>query len=168
MKSLKPTIYFTLLCLASHAYSGYNNPKSPQPGSPNQHHQPLAPKVPLTKLGNKAEKIDLGSCPYLDYYIYYCKPYTCSLKMPVPGEYKLTFYVKGHDSQNICNINYNIDTVSKSGDKIPFKIRCKLTKDGLESLRYQWKYYSSGYVDVFTRRSDDPLLKKQCQASIEM
>jgi hypothetical protein len=159
LRSLKCIMCLVILCIVQNlSYAQNNNIKS----------QPLSPKIPQTKLGNKADKMELGSCNYLDYYIYYCKPHTCSLNMPIPGRYKLTFNVKGQDSKKICNLHYSFDIVNKQGDKMPLKIKCELTQSGIEAMRYQWKYYSSGYVDVFTRRSEDPLLKKQCQATVEM
>jgi len=165
MKYINAILFF-LICHASP--SSFANKPNQTTTSPSKHNQPLSTNIPPIKLGNKAKEMDLGTCEYLDYYIYYCKPFSCALKMPVPGSYKLSFNVHGPRAGGTCNINYKFDISTNQGENIPFKISCNLTKDAVESFRYQWKYYSNGYVDVFTRRSEDPLLKKQCKASIEM
>ena len=149
---------------ANYFVNAQSNQNIPAPAN---HNLPLSPKLPQVKLGNKAKNMDLGTCQYLDYYVYYCKPFSCSLKMPVPGSYKLTFKVEEQNGGN-CLLNYKFDVTNAQGEKLPFKISCNLTAEGVEAFRYQWKYYSNGYVDILTKRSDDPLLRKQCTPSIEM
>ena len=126
-----------------------------------QYKSNLTESSEVVPIGKKMDNMNVGTCGYLDYYIYYCKPFKCTLKMPIPGYPKVDFVVEGKKG-NQCRLSYEFHTVRMSGEPYPIKLQCNLVESGLEAFRYQWKYYKDGYVDMFTKHSDNKLLRKQC------
>jgi hypothetical protein len=163
MKALLYLFLATIICINSLAKA---DNKTKQQPTPQEHIKYNSPNTPKNKNGYKLPSVDIGNCKYLDYYLYYCKPFTCSFVLPVPTTPSITFKVE-EKKDNYCKMNYRINLDSGTGEKIPLKVACSLNEIETEAFRYEWKYYQQGYVDVFVQRSKNPLLKKACKALVE-
>lgn len=108
----------------------------------------------------------LGTCEYLDYYIYNCLTFTCTVPIEfMGGDFAATFKIYGKN-QNICSFDYKFNSKMPDGQSFPIKIHCNLDSNGIYSFRKSWFEYTSGTGPGFTKSSQDPLLKKGCQPSL--
>jgi hypothetical protein len=112
-------------------------------------------------------KINLGSCEYLDYYLYNCLSFSCSFPVDFSG-YRLTasFNIEGRRVANSsCNLSYKFN--SRTSQQYPMKITCALDDVGIYQLRKLWYEYISGKGPGITESPKDPNLVKQCSPVLD-
>ena len=121
--------------------------------------------APLTAFSLEMEeaKVPIGQCKELDSYLYYCKPFSCSMPIPIPtNQANLQMSVLGEkDGQCYYSLFFEVITV---GEVVPWKIvsKCVLSPQGKIEAVKEFQEYKKGNIKIYMRSSKNPILKKEC------
>ncbi len=104
----------------------------------------------------------LGSCsPYLDYYIYKCQAYKCSLNVPKLVRTKLEMEILG-EKDGVCLYNYKYIVRNPQIPPAEIKMQCKLSERGKLEMANQFTKFKKGDIGIYINPPVNQVLNSEC------